>query len=81
MLIKAFLLLSRETKGILFRERTQNRIVNPQLMMSALDEPRTVYNQRPVPSVFICSRDYQRKREGKVLRVLPSGRWVPRNQG
>jgi hypothetical protein len=21
------------------------------------------------------------KREGKVLRVLPSGRWVPRNQG
>jgi len=20
-------------------------------------------------------------REGKVLRVLPSGRWVPRNQG
>ena len=29
-------------------------------MMSALDEPRTVYNQRPVPSVFICSRDGQR---------------------
>ena len=23
----------------------------------------------------------KKKREGKVLRVLPSGRWVPRNQG
>ena len=25
--------------------------------------------------------EWRADREGKVLRVLPSGRWVPRNQG
>jgi len=42
----------KETKGSI-RELLMKSLVNPQLMMSALDEPR---NQRPVPSVFICSR-------------------------
>ena len=29
----------------------------------------------------LLGRNEMKTREGKVLRVLPSGRWVPRNQG
>ena len=44
------------------------------------------YNVHPVPPPNSeikerITKRYEREREGKVLRVLPSGRWVPRNQG
>ena len=43
------------------------------------DEPdkdiRTSTPERPV------MLEHQRVREGKVLKVLLSGRWIPRNQG